>query len=51
MLARGHARSGDACVLAGYLGNSRKFDTAAIRFGFAYADQTTKDWTALVHSE
>jgi len=50
MLARGHARSGDACVLAGYLGNSRKFDTAVIRFAFAYADQTTKDWTALVHS-
>jgi len=50
MLARGHARSGDACVLAGYIGNSRKFDTAVMRFALAYADQTEQDWTALVRS-
>lgn len=43
VLAKGHARSGDACALAGYLGTSSKFDTAIARFALAYADQTAKD--------
>ena len=47
LLARGHARSGDACVLAGYLGNGERFGEALARFAQAYADQTEKDWEEL----
>ena len=47
LLARGHARSGDACVLAGYLGNGANFDEAISTFAAAYADQTEKDWEEL----
>jgi uncharacterized protein (DUF2252 family) len=47
LLARGHARSGDACLLAGYLGNGKKFGEALAEFSEAYADQTEKDWKEL----
>ena len=47
LLAKGHARSGDACVLAGYLGNGEKFASALAKFATAYADQTEKDWEEL----
>ncbi len=47
LLARGHARSGDSCVLAGYIGNGEKFCEALVRFAEAYADQTEKDWDEL----
>jgi len=47
LLARGHARSGDACLIAGYLGNGQKFATALRKFAEAYADQTEKDWREL----
>jgi len=47
LLARGHARSGDPCVLAGYLGNGAKFDQALASFAAAYADQTEADWKTL----
>ncbi len=47
LLARGHARSGDACQLAGYLGNGEKFGAAIAKFAEAYADQTEVDWKAL----
>jgi uncharacterized protein (DUF2252 family) len=50
LLARGHARSGDAQVLSGYLGNSPRFDEAVATFAAAYADQTEKDWKLLVRS-
>jgi len=43
VLAKGHARSGDPCSLAGYLGASPKFDTAIAAFAVAYADQTASD--------
>ena len=43
VLAKGHARSGDPCALAGYLGSSTKFDMAISTFALAYADQTAKD--------
>ena len=43
VLAKGHARSGDPCALAGYLGTSTKFDTAMAAFAVAYADQTASD--------
>jgi len=44
MLAKGHARSGDPCVISGYLGNSDKFDKAIASFAVAYANQTTNDY-------
>ena len=42
-LALSHARSGDAAVLSGYLGNSDTFDIAISEFSLAYADQNEKD--------
>ncbi|MGB7137697.1 MAG: DUF2252 family protein, partial [Acidobacteriaceae bacterium] len=50
LLARGHARSGDACLLAGYIGNGAKFGDALTKFAEAYADQTEKDWEKLKKS-
>jgi uncharacterized protein (DUF2252 family) len=50
LLARGHARSGDSSMLAGYLGASKTFDHAVTSFAAAYADQTEKDWRELVRS-
>lgn len=47
LLARGHARSGDALVIAGYLGSGDGFAEALARFGARYADQTEKDWEEL----
>lgn len=50
LLAKGHARSGDPCALAGYLGTSDRFDEAMVTFGVSYANQTVKDWEALRHA-
>ena len=53
VLAKGHARSGDPAVLAGYLGGSERWDKALAKFAFAYADQTTQDYekfTAAIRS-
>lgn len=50
LLARGHARSGDACVIAGYLGNGEKCATALAKFAEAYANQTEEDWQELKKS-
>jgi uncharacterized protein (DUF2252 family) len=49
-LARGHARSGDAATIAGYIGTSNPFDEAIVKFAIEYADQTDRDWKDLVHS-
>jgi uncharacterized protein (DUF2252 family) len=46
-LARAHARSGDASMISGYLGNSTVFDEAVVKFAAAYADQTERDHQAL----
>jgi uncharacterized protein (DUF2252 family) len=46
-LARAHARSGDRVQLAGYLGNSERFDGAIADFAKDYADQTERDHAAL----
>jgi uncharacterized protein (DUF2252 family) len=51
LLARGHARSGDCQVLAGYLGNGKTFQKAITAFANAYADQTEQDWKALLKSK
>jgi uncharacterized protein (DUF2252 family) len=45
-LAISHARSGDAAMLSGYLGNSDAFDLAIAEFSLAYADQNEKDHAA-----
>ena len=47
VLARAHARSGDAAAIAGYLGKSEVFDDAVASFADAYADQTEKDYDTL----
>jgi uncharacterized protein (DUF2252 family) len=47
LLARGHARSGDARQIAGYLGSGEGFANALTEFGRKYADQTDKDWAEL----
>ena len=48
ILARAHARSGDAARIGGYLGKSGVFDEAIGEFALAYADQTVRDHSALV---
>jgi uncharacterized protein (DUF2252 family) len=48
LLAKGHARTSGASMIAGYLGASEKVDVAFARFAQAYADQTEKDHQALV---
>ncbi len=47
-LARGHAKSGEPALVAGYLGRGRSFDRALTAFARAYADQTGRDHEALV---
>jgi uncharacterized protein (DUF2252 family) len=50
LLARGHARSGDPVVIAGYIGNGEAFAEALAKFGALYADQTERDWQGLRRS-
>jgi hypothetical protein len=45
-MALAHAKSGDAALLSGYLGNSEELDDAMVKFAFAYADQNEKDYEA-----
>jgi uncharacterized protein (DUF2252 family) len=47
-LGRAHARSGDAAMLTGYLGDDDSFDRAVTAWGEAYADRTAEDHRALV---
>jgi len=48
LLAKGHARSGDPCMLAGYLGTADRFDKALVNFAVDYADQDTRDFEELL---
>ena len=50
VLARAHAKGGDAALISGYLGKSDAFDQALGKFALAYADQTEKDHAALVNA-
>jgi uncharacterized protein (DUF2252 family) len=43
-LARAHAKSGDAAMIAGYLGSSNQFDEALTQYSNAYADQAERDF-------
>ncbi len=46
-LARAHARTGDRCAIAGYLGSSDVFDEAVADFAASYADQNERDYAEL----
>ena len=50
VLARAHARSGDAALLAGYLGSSDRFNQAIADFAESYADQNEHDYQAFVRA-
>ncbi len=47
-LALAHARTGDPAMIAGYLGSSDAFDDAIVEFAKKYADQTERDYAALL---
>lgn len=47
-MARAHARSSEAALISGYLGQSDSFDKAIAAFSIAYADQSEKDHAALM---
>jgi len=47
-LARAHARSGDAALIAGYMGSSATFDDAICEFAVEYSDQNQRDYRAFV---
>lgn len=48
LLAKGHARAGDACAIAGYCGRGTKLDHAIAKFAVGYADQTLMDYKKFV---
>lgn len=48
ILARAHARTGDAAKIACYCGKSEVFDEVLADFAEAYGDQTERDHEALV---
>ncbi len=46
-LALAHAKSGDAAMIAGYLGKTGEVDEALTKFAFAYSEQNQRDYDAL----
>jgi len=50
LLAKGHARTSGASMIAGYLGGGAKVRRAFCRFARAYADQTERDHAELVRA-
>lgn len=49
-LARAHARTGDGAGIRGYIGKNDSFAEAVADFAVAYADQTERDYQALVEA-
>ena len=49
-LARAHARTGNEASISGYIGKSDSFPKAIGEFAVAYADQTERDYQALVEA-
>ena len=47
-LARAHARTGEEASIRGYIGKNDSFAKAIADFALAYADQTERDYEALV---
>jgi len=50
LLAKGHARTSGASMIAGYAGSSDKLDQALAEFARSYADQTEADHAALIEA-
>jgi len=50
LLAKSHARTTGASMIAGYVGKSDKLDQAIRRFAQAYADQTERDHQRLLQA-
>ena len=50
LLARAHARTGDAAPIAGYCGNSDRLDAAYARWADSYGAQTVVDHAAFVEA-
>jgi uncharacterized protein DUF2252 len=48
LLAKGHARTSGASMIAGYIGSTDRLDRVLCQFARAYADQTERDHQALV---
>jgi hypothetical protein len=46
-LALAHAKSGDAAMIAGYVGKSDVLDEALTEFAFAYSEQNDRDYAKL----
>jgi hypothetical protein len=49
-LAKAHTRSGDAVIIAGYLGKSEVFDKSLASFAQQYAKQNMMDYEALLEA-
>ena len=47
VLARAHARTGDAAAIHGYIGRGEAFDEAMAAFAFSYAEQNARDHAQL----
>ncbi len=47
-LARAHARSGDAAMIAGYMGSEQTFDDAICEFATEYCSQNKSDYRAFL---
>ncbi|QBY55159.1 DUF2252 domain-containing protein [Cupriavidus oxalaticus] len=47
-LARAHARSGDAAMIAGYMGSGQTFDDAICEFATEYSSQNRSDFRAFI---
>jgi hypothetical protein len=50
VLAKAHARSGDAAKISGYMGASSAFDDAISEFAVEYADQNECDYRAFMRA-
>lgn len=48
VLARAHARAGDASFITGYLGSSKTFDHAIAEYALGYADISEQDYQQLL---
>jgi uncharacterized protein (DUF2252 family) len=51
VLAKGHARTGDAALLAGYAGSTPKLDRAITAFAVTYAEQVRADYRLFRRSQ
>jgi len=49
-LARAHARSGDAAMIAGYMGSGQTFDDAVGEFATEYSSQNSSDYRAFIRA-